>query len=143
MKSSIIQKELNSRRIYKSTSMKFLFASSLDYTAFCVDYRLKKEYPFNLEAPDYDLDSQAYLKPPTETWGKIEPHERKEIEKIEILKDHEVKGAFILLNLFSEVECEHYIKETESIGYEPLLGYHRRRKIKKWSQVHLQIRCDL
>jgi hypothetical protein len=101
----------------------YIIASSLDYTAFCVDYRLKKEYPFNLEAPDYDLDSQAYLKPPTDTWGKIEPHERKEIEKIEILKDHEVKGAFILLNLFSEVECEHYIKETESIGYEPLLGY--------------------
>jgi hypothetical protein len=42
--------------------------------------------------------------------------ERKEIEKIEILKDHKVKGAFILLNLFSKVECEHYIKETESIG---------------------------
>jgi WD40 repeat protein len=35
----------------------YIIASSLDYTAFCVDYQPKKKYPFNLEAPDYDLDS--------------------------------------------------------------------------------------
>ena len=88
----------------------------------------------------YDNQSDCFLKPPSETWSKIKKHSKKEIKKIEILKENQKNlvnpysedelnflkkyGAFVLENVFSTEECEHYIKETESIGYQKLYGYH-------------------
>ena len=102
----------------------YIIGISLDFTAFCVDYRLKHPYSKNLDdlIQHYDYESQAYLKPPTKTWNQIKPHEKKEIKKIDILQEteHKDKNAFILLDVLSPIECDHYIKETEKIGYENL-----------------------
>eukprot|EP01080_Neovahlkampfia_damariscottae_P007274 gene7274-11592_t len=114
----------------------FIIGCSLDYTGFCVDYRVKQPYNPHKNEDDftqhYDYESQAYLKPPSKTWYDIK-HEKQEIKKIDILQqtEHKEKNACVLLNVLSQIECEHYIKETEIIGYENLLGYDPRYRSNK------------
>ena len=42
-------------------------------------------------------------------------------EDIKLPKDFENKLAFVLYNVFSEKECNKYIKKTEKMGYETAL----------------------
>eukprot|EP01080_Neovahlkampfia_damariscottae_P008677 gene8677-624_t len=88
----------------------------------------------------YDENSDCFLKPPSTSWSEVKPHKKKEIQKIEILKENQQNvvnpyskydlnflkqhSAFLLKNVLSPEECQHFIKETEEIGFQKLYGYH-------------------
>jgi WD40 repeat protein len=75
--------------------------------------------------PVYDNASHSYMGPPTRSWTmhKHFAKDRKPIEKVEIMPEL-FKDTFMLYNVLSESECEHFIKETEHVQYEDLYGYH-------------------
>jgi len=64
-------------------------------------------------------------KPPTPDWWQPdvvqETEQAQEIERVELQIDSKV--AFILYNVFSPAECEHFIAQTEQLGYRPMPEY--------------------
>jgi prolyl 4-hydroxylase len=73
----------------------------------------------------YDENIGAFLYPPLKTW-KMKDEERnfepKKIKKV-ILEEENKNSPFLLYNVLSKEECDHFIKETEKLGYEEDFGY--------------------
>lgn len=69
----------------------------------------------------YDVNLMGYIQPPLTSWKmKDIPQPTESLKKVFL---DEKSGSYELYNILSKEECDHYIKETEKLGYEQCYGY--------------------